>query len=362
MSNIKWKTNSQHSNKTSRADAVFQQMISDMGADEEFQRRYVCAHWQDIFDAHIAKHVKVITLEHKKLFLHCDEPSWADTINWQKLTFMGKINKFAGCDLVHDIVFTGMSKSRYKTMPTEYQREIARAEQEYSRRFQQTNVSNEALQAIRERSKVVEDDKLRGALEQWQVNTKKLENLRHEDGWHKCPVCHKLTDPEMELCFACRTADKEKREQIIRKILQDEPWAAYKDILPRVKCTPYMINKQRAFLMQKLFPLIDMEKQDSMEVNQLVMLYKIIPPEELMKHPEYVEETLKHFRYDLGDKYFEYLEKHPEKLASSKRKAKEEEYKAKKEYKPKRAYVPKKKYEIPEYTPGQQREALKKRK
>lgn len=347
---------------TVRADKVFNQLLADKGLSEDFQRRYIAAHWEQLFGHFTAKHVRVINLENKKLFLHCDSSVWSDTINLRKMEMMGEINKFAGSDLVHDILFVQMDKPRASFGPASPPPDLRKDDERFRRNLQATPISDDELESIKERSKQVTHDDVRKVMERLQIKHAKLQKMHLANGWHPCASCDCLIEPEATLCFTCSLKSQQTTDAKIRKILLDEPWAKYKDILHRVNCTPYMVNKQRASLLKETFSRIDMEHQDNEAAVFLTMLFKQITMDVIAANPSIIQDTIKLLRYDIGDSYFKYMEEHPEETAEAQRAKKIEEHKPKNEYQPKKQYEPRKKYEPPKYTPGQQRKSLKAKK
>lgn len=344
-----------------RADVVFNQVIDELGLTEGYQKRYIAIYWEQLFGKYTAKHVKVINLEHKKLFLYCDDPAWSDTINLRKIEIMDDINKFAGHDLVRDILFVSKKTPRFSYGPLPAVKNTAEEDRAYHQRVKSIPLSDDELQQIRDSSREIEDEELRKSIDRVNITRKQLEKMRLADGWHPCPKCSQLTAPADKICFRCQQKEADERNEQIRKIIQDEPWLKFKDIVSRVDCTPYMVNKQRANLVVEAVERLDMDHQDNIDAVFLTMLHKQIPLSEIERNPGIVKETIKQLRHNIGDEYFNYIAEHPEESAAAKRERAKDEYKPKKEYAPKKVYTPPS-YTPPEYIPGQQRAALKNKK
>lgn len=363
MANLDLRPSKKKIARTARADKIFNQLIEESGLTEEFQKRYIASHWKELFGPLPAKHVKVINLEQKKLHLYCDNPVWSDTVNLTKLSIIDTINKFAGGDLVRDILFTNCQSP--KASFTAINRDFTNSREEdrmFANRLQKMHLNDEEIQKIKDISSAINDEELRKKLQKLQMNHNKLHKLHLADGWQPCPNCGRFMEPERTICFECQQEKKAQTDLAIRSILTHEPWLKYQDIVKRINCSSDDVSKVRAYMVKEACLEIDMDKSSNIDAIYLTMLFKEIPPSVILKKPEKVTAALKQLRHDIGDKYFKYMENHPEETAVAKRAKKVAEYKPKKEYTPSKEYTPKKRYVPPAYVPGQVRELLKDKK
>lgn len=294
--------------KLAKADSIFNDLLNEMGQDSEFNRRFVLFHWKEIVGDFWARHVRVVKLVHKKLYLTADSGVWADEIKLHQIMLRDKINQYAGSDMVREIFFTGESLFR-EAYTVAADEDNAPKELDFGKTLKAMRFTDEEISRIKENTSAIQDDDLRLSLERWYGKNLKLNRLKLHNNWHYCPKCNHLTSPEAELCFSCRRQQRSDRREAIRRILEDEPWAKYKDIYQRVECNPDMVNEQRLFMIQCLLPYIDVEHPESLEAQRLTMLFKEATPEEVRQNPKLVLSTFYTLRYDIGANYFDYHKK-----------------------------------------------------
>lgn len=314
--------------KMQRADSAFNNMIKEIGLETEFQKRLVISRWNDIVGPYIAKHVHVVSLKWKTLYVYSTDPQWADNMKFMTEDIITKMNQMLGNHVVKNIVYlkkpmktvfpyVNDGKEQIKSDKTCYMYD------DFSEDFKTVQLSDEDIGRIKKICGNVENDELRHAMERAYITKYKLDKLKVKKGYHPCPVCKALTPADDELCPNCRRKARLDNAAEIRKILMDEPWLTYAEMAKRVPCTEDMFCKQRAYIVQNLLPTIDIEHPEDVKTKTFVMIFKSCPPEIVASDENYVEKALKELRNDFGERYYELMrkkkeEKHKEKIEARK--------------------------------------------
>ena len=115
-----------------------------------------------------------------------------------------------------------------------------------------------------------------------------------------CSDCGTLTEPVAKppLCPACRSKRAADIRAAIRQVLTDMPWARPPEVAEYVPgATPKLVSEQRALLVQKLAAEVDVNDKTSLKAMQLVMLYRVLPPDQLTE--DAIDRALYALRFDL---------------------------------------------------------------
>ncbi len=276
-------------------EKVLPRSVHSLGnrVEQMYCRHYVLHHWKDLVGEAVAANVHPLRIEFQKLVLYAPDAVWRNEIRMRQPEILQLVNQCAGSRLVTELQFG----QRWKNMP-QGQASAAGPEEVpepvWRRILSGTNLTDEELTELRESLEKIGDEELRGKMLRLRIKQKKLEKWRREQGWHPCQDCGRLCEKEEVLCNRCRRRHRQELRTEIRKLLLDIPWARpaeLKEYLPEI--TPYMVNNVRADMVQQLALKVSLEQSDSMDAQNLVMLYRCLPPEQL------TEDILKRTLYSL---------------------------------------------------------------
>lgn len=95
--------------KPSAIGELIRGRLAALGLVRKIKEAGVAVSWPELVGPEIASHTRVIKLDHGKLFVAVDEPTWRQELTYQKQSIRDKINASLGEGeaLVDDIMFTG---------------------------------------------------------------------------------------------------------------------------------------------------------------------------------------------------------------------------------------------------------------
>ncbi len=282
-----------------QAGQLIQRSMSALGEeiDRLYRTHYALGHLSELIGSAFADHIHPICVKHKKLFVHVPEDSWRTEIWMFRDEIMRRINQCAGEEIVNEIVSTYRRDLDVIEHP-ESAVEAPGKKVNLRKELLSVNLTDDEIKGLRMDCADVKDEKLRIRLLSTSIKRKKLEKLRIQKGWHKCPECGVLCPNEYELCWSCSSHERADIMSQIRSILTELPWLRYNEIKDTVPCTPEMVNTVRDDMIQRLASKVHLEDVESLDAHIIVMLYLHIQPEYLTD--ELVRRTLYKLRNDLA--------------------------------------------------------------
>ena len=282
---------------------IMKESLKALGDDfyTKYLRNSLISNWQDIVGKNYAKKVKPLRIEHKKLFVYTGDSSWKSTIFAFKPKLIEKINNYFEADLIDDILFG---------RPSERPREVLDVVEappkpvDIVQSVRSMVLTDEELEEIKKSCECIEDDTLRETFFKASISRAKSEKYKKGQGWHECPSCGVLCQPEQKICSKCKSLQEEALEKVVIGIFKEVPWASYAEIkreiekaMPQMvdECTSEKVERLRGMLVQQIAQTLDKKNQNS--INSLVMLFKGVKPEELTD--ALIAKALYELRYDL---------------------------------------------------------------
>ena len=277
--------------------AIIPESIHALGPKVEmpFYEHYAVFHWPQIVGEAVARHVKALYIERQKLYLFSYLPVWSNNVMMMQYDIIDKINRYVGRELVKEIGFKNCvdmaaeERSAYSIgggRPSMARKEI-----------RDTSLSPDDMKLADGVGRGIADGCLASSLRRLGIKRLKMRNWRDKNNYHVCPGCGAWCQDADEYCPSCKREHLAEAKAKIRRLLRDMPWARYAEIKKYVDCTPYMVNVERACLVQRLAAKVSFDDADSIEAKTLVMLYRSLPPEQLNR--EAVRRSLYSLRYDL---------------------------------------------------------------
>ena len=266
-------------------------------ADRLYAEHYAILSWPELVGSPVAEHVFACGIKNSVLWLAATAPAWQNEIKLKQRDILDRINTCAGMRVANNIMFVRGGDDISTTNPAARfarRRQLKRKEE---REISHKELSDDELENIQKKCDLIDDSELRKTVLRAMIVAKKSKKNKFEAGWHKCEMCSRLCPTEEKICHKCRQKSEESISRSVREVLSDMPWAHYTEIKKLVpNCTNYIVNMQRTLMIQRLAKKIKLEDSHTMEAKFLVMLYRILPPEQL------TEEIVAHAMYDLrGD-------------------------------------------------------------
>lgn len=115
---------------------------------------------------------------------------------------------------------------------------------------------------------------------------------RLQDKWHPCASCQALCPPEEKLCTACHREQRRSRDEALRRLLLDMPWASYQQAAPFVSCSALVYKRTKRRLMEELWLRLATRRSLSpqRDAAALTMLKTGLEPRDIT--PDIMQQTL----------------------------------------------------------------------
>ena len=288
-----------------KIDKIIPRWVKSKGPEFEleYRKRWVLTYWRDIVGDVIARNVELMGIRKKTLLYYSASPAWNNEMRLLMPQIVDKMNRFAGCEIIREVrqsprwekpeagdvlAFRAWLRQEEGKMP-DFRKERERA-----------LLTTEEEDGAKSLAASSEDDELGSLLGQIYRKNLQLRKVKSNHGWVPCSDCGTLTEPgtAQPLCPACRSKRATDMRAAIRQVLTDMPWARPPEVAEYVPgATPKLVAEQRAMLVQKLAAEVDVNDKTSLKAMQLVMLYRVLPPEQLTV--DVVDRALYALRFDL---------------------------------------------------------------
>ena len=277
---------------------VMPRAIHSLGG--EFEKEYFCrkvlCNAPKILGESFAKHVKFVAVDFKVLKIYSAESTWANEALMHKEEIIQKANNTAGRKVINDIKLVGFQKYAEAKKETKDQTggNTPQGNNVVIKKFSLQDNEKDFIKGLSDKCA---DEDLQRILMKAIVKQRKMNFLRGEKRWHDCPVCGMICPPERKICFSCEQKDKEEKKRKIREYLLGLPWSKSAEVAQNLGSDVADVNYERAKLVQTLALKVKIEDWDSLTAKTLVMLCRLVQPEELTE--KIIKETLFRLRYDL---------------------------------------------------------------
>lgn len=85
--------------------AIIQRLIDDLGLKKRYDQERIVQQWPEIVGETIARRAKATRIEHGKLYVNVDRPTWRNELILRKKDILKRINAAVKYDVVKDIIF-----------------------------------------------------------------------------------------------------------------------------------------------------------------------------------------------------------------------------------------------------------------
>lgn len=250
----------------------------------EYHRHYVLWHWRDIVGPLVARKVLPMGIKKQVLYLYCSDSSWRNEIRLMQPRILQMVNDYAQQKLIKELCFCRRWERPQTLTPEEYEAMMATlpsTDQSWQHDVEKMPVSEQEEAALRAglpaADKELVDIVARLKRRQLQRNKARLAH-----GWHPCPGCGELVEPEAHYCLSCRQKHREQVDRAIRRTLSDIPWASLHEVREYVpEAEGAQVEEQRNILAQLWASRLRADDTESMAATSLAMLYGCVSPEHL---------------------------------------------------------------------------------
>ena len=288
-----------------KIDKIIPRWVKSKGPEFEleYRKRWVLTYWRDIVGDVIARNVELMGIRKKTLLYYSASPAWNNEMRLLMPQIVDKMNRFAGCEIIREVKLTNRWEKPEAGDVLAFRAWLRQEESktpDFRKERERTLLTAEEEDGAEALASSSEDDELGHLLGQIYRKNLQLRKVKSQHGWVPCSDCGTLTEPGAEplLCPACRSRRAAELRTAIRQVLTDMPWARPSEVAAYVPgATPKLVSEQRALLVQKLAAEVDVNDKTSLKAMQLVMLYRVLPPDQLTE--DAVDRALYALRFDL---------------------------------------------------------------
>jgi len=159
------------------------------GLSSQFSEQQPLLIWDRVVGENIRRITAPLYVRSSVLYVETPSHVVSQELSLMKELLLRKLNEALGEERLKDIKFKVGKIKHYK--------------QEGSS-LEGVSLSVEEQEKIKQIVAKVEDAKLKEALERFMVTMKKVEKVREQEGWKRCPSCSTLHPGTEALCFACK--------------------------------------------------------------------------------------------------------------------------------------------------------------
>ena len=288
-----------------KIDKIIPRWVKSKGTEFEleYRKRWVLTYWRDIVGDVIARHVELMGIRKKTLLYYSSSSAWNNEMRLLMPQIVDKMNRFAGCEIIRDVRLTRRWEKPEAGDVLSFRAWLRQEESkipDFRKERERTLLTSDEEAGAKELVSASEDSDLGNLLGQIYRKNIQLRKVKIQHGWVPCSDCGALTEPVAKppRCPACRSKRAADIRAAIRQVLTDMPWARPPEVAEYVPgATPKLVSEQRALLVQKLAAEVDINDNTSLKAMQLVMLYRVLPPDQLTE--DAIDRALYALRFDL---------------------------------------------------------------
>lgn len=162
------------------------------GLGQEYKEQEPLFLWEEVVGENIAKLTSPLRVRDRVMFVEVQNSVIGHELSLMKEDYISKVNERLGKKRIKDIRF------RVGQVGKPGERKGKKVD------LKAILLSDVEKGRIEQMVKDIGDERLKKALVEFIVTEKKMEQLRQEEGWKRCPICNVVHDGEDEVCVACK--------------------------------------------------------------------------------------------------------------------------------------------------------------
>ena len=169
--------------------------FEELGLQHKIREYQVVEKWADVVGPHIAASNAADKVRDGILYVCCKSSTWSNELSLHKEDIIKKLNSAVGKKIVTDIRFSAkgfakLTQQRTKNPINEETTDLEAIEVD-------SEVASKAASVAPSEDLA---DRIREAI----ITSKRLTELKRQEGWKKCPKCSELHNDTYEICNKCR--------------------------------------------------------------------------------------------------------------------------------------------------------------
>lgn len=172
--------------------------LDNLGLTQRILEHQALGKWADVVGPQIAASTVAERVRDGIMFVCCKSSMWSNELTLHKSDIIKRLNKAVGKKAITDIRFSarGFRKVLEQVKKEENDTRV--------RNLEKVAVDESSSEAAAKVASQVEDVKLAQRIEKAILSSKRLCEVKKQEGWKDCPKCGALYNGEHKVCDNCR--------------------------------------------------------------------------------------------------------------------------------------------------------------
>lgn len=179
----------------SRIGGFIKSTLQDLGVEERILEQRAMAKWKDAVGPQIAASSRAESVREGVLFVCCKSSMWSSELTLHKNDIVAKLNASVGKQIIKDVRFSARG----------FRKEEEKAREKKSSPLESIPIDPEEARTAQETAAVCDSDELSGKVMRAIITSKRLRELKLQEGYKPCRKCGELHNGKHEVCDSCRT-------------------------------------------------------------------------------------------------------------------------------------------------------------
>jgi len=176
------------------------------GLGKEFAEQEPLFLWEEAVGERVARLTKPLQVREGTIFVEVRSHVLAQELSMLKEEYIKRINKLLGEERVRDIRFRVGAGGALRQ----------REREEEAIKLEEVPLSTEEREEIDHLVREVDDERLREALRRFLITERRIEKVRLERGFRRCPRCGGLHRDGEELCIYCQPGSGQNQDKALK--------------------------------------------------------------------------------------------------------------------------------------------------
>lgn len=182
----------------SRLGGVVNNTLDQLGLRHKILEHQALSRWPEVVGPQIASSSSADRVSDGILFVSCKSSMWANELTLHREQILTRLNKALGKKVIVDIRFS--ARGFRKGQPAEPKEQRGTR----SKNLEAIQLPDEKVEAARAAAASSPAPELAERIEKAILASKRLEELKRQEGWKSCPKCGNLHNAKGDLCANCR--------------------------------------------------------------------------------------------------------------------------------------------------------------
>lgn len=184
--------------RLSRAGGLLNNSLDKLGLRHKILEHQAIAKWREVVGKHIAASTIPEKVRDGVMFVTCKSSVWSSELSFHKNDIIRKLNTAAGRNVITDIRFSarGFAQAAREAR----KEESPKAEKS----LEAIPVDDAQREAAAKVAAVCPAKELAEKVQRAVITSKRLVELKRQEGWKECPKCRGLHNGSGDICGNCR--------------------------------------------------------------------------------------------------------------------------------------------------------------